>query len=859
VNDVTTGCYIATLPYTVAPFNNIDVVATATAPVTCFGDANGALQINVSGYTGPYSYNVKNSLGASIATGSGDTAVNPLLINGFTAGNYTVEVTETGSPYCIKESNVVTIASPSASLNLTASETSNVTCTNDKGTITAIATDGWGSYQFELTGTKYVPYSSNGTFTNLSAGNYTVTVRDLYGCIASTNVILVIPAPINATATPSTTALSCFGDQNASITVSNVTGGQGSNYTYTLNMIAPITTSSGPQTSPVFNNLGAGTYNVTVNDGYSCTFTTANITIVEPTLVNASLAVASTQTCLNQTQLTLTANGGTPPYTYSTDNVTYNATPFASSVNITVPVGTYQYYVRDTNGCVASVSNSIKIDPLPPLDINLDLTNATINCKGDTSGVIIAQAEGGLGNYIYTLLDGSGIPIAPAPTQSSPGNFSNLATGNYMVKVDSQDCSTTSSAIIISEPDEPLTASLTPQNVTCNGADNGVVTIDAQGGTGTIQYAISPRLDQFIDDNTFTDLAPGNYDVIVQDALGCFLILNFDITEPPVLNVDTDQSSIVPELCAGDNDAAFSIIITGGLDPYFTSLDDPNGTYTMGAVGQTNFDFTGLSGGDHTVYIRDTAGCTLEWIVSLPEPVNMNPTVLVNYDCVDNSPANNVTVLIDDSADPNEVDYSLDGGNYQTSNVFTNLTPGTHYVSARHSNGCEQSSLDFDIDQVEPLTLTIANGPNINEIVATAAGGGGNYQYTLNGESYGSTSTFIIYKSGNYTVTVTDANGCTASATGYFNYIDVCIPNHFTPNGDGIEDGWAPGCTIHYTNLTFDIFDRYGRKVGSYRYGQYWDGKYDGKELPSGDYWYVLRLNDVNDPREFVGHFTLYR
>ncbi|WP_442902301.1 T9SS type B sorting domain-containing protein, partial [Flavobacterium sp.] len=57
----------------------------------------------------------------------------------------------------------------------------------------------------------------------------------------------------------------------------------------------------------------------------------------------------------------------------------------------------------------------------------------------------------------------------------------------------------------------------------------------------------------------------------------------------------------------------------------------------------------------------------------------------------------------------------------------------------------------------------------------------------------------------------------------------------------------------------FSIFDRYGRTIAKYHYGQKWDGRYNGAELPSGDYWYVLKLNDENDAREFVGHFTLYR
>ncbi len=84
------------------------------------------------------------------------------------------------------------------------------------------------------------------------------------------------------------------------------------------------------------------------------------------------------------------------------------------------------------------------------------------------------------------------------------------------------------------------------------------------------------------------------------------------------------------------------------------------------------------------------------------------------------------------------------------------------------------------------------------------------------------------------------------------------MPNYFTPGGANPEIG--PDCgALAYKDLTFKIFDRYGRAVATYRVGQKWDGKYNGEELPSGDYWYVLKLNDEKDAREFVGHFTLYR
>ena len=86
----------------------------------------------------------------------------------------------------------------------------------------------------------------------------------------------------------------------------------------------------------------------------------------------------------------------------------------------------------------------------------------------------------------------------------------------------------------------------------------------------------------------------------------------------------------------------------------------------------------------------------------------------------------------------------------------------------------------------------------------------------------------------------------------------ICLDNYFTPGG-ATNTTWGPGCTNIYNNLEFSIFDRYGRVIAKYHYGQKWDGRYNGAELPSGDYWYVLKLNDAKDDREFVGHFTLYR
>ena len=126
--------------------------------------------------------------------------------------------------------------------------------------------------------------------------------------------------------------------------------------------------SSGAQASPVFAGLGAGTYSITVTDGWYCDFETTTVTVTQPDILVGTLSVTTQLTCLSQAQLTISATGGTGPYQFSTDNVTYNTTN-----TFNVSAGTYQYYVKDSNGCAAVVTNSVTILPVPVLNLNLNL------------------------------------------------------------------------------------------------------------------------------------------------------------------------------------------------------------------------------------------------------------------------------------------------------------------------------------------------------------------------------------------------------------------------------------------------------------------------------------------------------
>jgi gliding motility-associated-like protein len=874
VENLDTNCSLKR-PHRVYEPNTFKLVARNVNSITCYDAANGSIDFTLVDSKGTpsvlpngFDYVITSPVLLAPLKATSPN-LGPLTIDNLKAGLYKISATLKDSPFCPVEAEF-TIAGPLTPLVLVVQH-SEITCVagNNNGKIIASASGGWDDvyvYQLELNGAPGVAvgpwsWSTNSTFTGLTAGDYVVKVKDSK-CEVAKPLELKIPTPIAAIISPDKAMLNCFGDNGATITVDATTGGSGK-YLYTLVATYPdgVVTKNGPQESKVFTGLKAGSYMVVVTDDWKCTGNSNTIVINEPSIVKASLGIKTEEGCFRLPEVTLTATGGKGPYKYGTDGVNFLSAPFNSSTTIVLPattaVTTYKYFVQDALGCI-SYATEIDFSPVPAL-VFTSVVDYDIHCKGSSTGSIYATATGGLGNYVYTLLDANKVEISPAPTQNRPGRFDNLAQGDYFVKVVSDDCKDVSVLVSITEPTTSITAKAVPTDLTCNGSDNGKITVIAEGGTGILRYAISPDFRQFFESNVFDNLEPGFYDVLIQDENGCeFLIEKVEIKQPDILDLTLVPNSILPEFCDGDKDGGFSIEIVGGTAPYRVVLDNRDGTYEQ--LTTADHTFSNLVGGKHIVYVLDANDCTAELEIITPDSVKLLPTAKVNTDCVNNLGANFVTITIDvTNTNPSDIDYALDGSTtYQLSNIFENVAPGRHTVTARHTNGCEQTTLPFIIEVLQPLTLTLADG-GLNEIVATATGGGGDYQYTLDGEPYGSVNKFIIYKSGTYTVTVTDKNGCTATATRYFEYIDVCIPNHFTPNGDGINDTWAPGCTINYKDLTFDIFDRYGRVICKYKLGQKWDGRYNGAELPSGDYWYVLKLNDNKDDREFVGHFTLYR
>ena len=394
-----------------------------------------------------------------------------------------------------------------------------------------------------------------------------------------------------------------------------------------------------------------------------------------------------------------------------------------------------------------------------------------------------------------------------------------------------------------------------------------------------MQFAIAPNFNEFFSDPTtpgvytFTELegAPGagrEYDILIQDEQGCSDLTTVRVTEPEVLEADFVTT---PETCIGFADGSAQLTITGGtpftdgmgVSYYETSL---NSADDADFIRNDNLLYENLQGGEsYVVFIRDANGCTTNVVIPIDIGVELAATVDIRYGCDGIFPFSTTEVVMQDGNVLDQVLFALDPidptdaitAEADLTRSWGDLPAGDHVVYIYHENGCT-NMVEFTMETYEPLTLAAeVTGPN--EITATATGGFGGYEFFFQGDSQGSQNTFTINFDATINIRVVDQSGCEAEIAFPFDFMGIVdFPNFFTPDGDGMNDFWAPLNREFFPNIEVKIYDRYGRVVAILDQITKWDGMYDGKELPTGDYWYVVNAND-NEKQQYVGHFTLYR
>jgi len=682
-------------------------VAISTQPVTCANGTNGAVNINVSGGTPPYSYNWSSGNGSNLP-----------------AGNYTVTITD--SHNCTKvESFVVTEPDPLSAIP----NQNNLLCFEDNsGTASVQVSGGTPQYTYQWTNN----VSTTNTAINLAFGTYEVTITDSNGCTLIQTFNITQPAPL-AISSQTIIHPTCYNYCNGSISI-NVTGGTAP-YSYLW---------SNNNTQPVNQQLCAGIHTVTVTDANGCTII-QSYTLNNPPELQATISSYNNLLCYNQCTGSATAYAlnGTPPYTYNWSNNTNNN----PAVNLCS--GNYTVTVYDALGC--STTTSVSISQPPQLVAQVANTIETV-CFGECNGTAIINTTGGTAPYTYQW---SGIPsLTNVNDQLCAGTF-------YVTVTDVNNCSTTTFGIIDQPSDLTISTSFT--NLTCNGSNDGTITITANGATPPYQYFIQGSNNV---SGQFENLPAGNYIVTISDSRGCSKTANVTISEPNPLII---SAQTYYHICHGSW-AYLSVDATGGT-PLYTF-------YWNGIAGSSSLAIQPTNNVSYTVSATDANGCT-------------SNTVTINV-------AVSPPLIIDIAANPNAVCpgqsvqlipsmYAGGGPPYlittPNGNVVTypiTITPQqSGYYSLNVQDVCGSVATDSVYITVHPL-------PEVNFVSNTVSGcepltvtfhpivnqPGQQYVWNFNDGSVGQISfeqnpTHTFQNDGLYdiTLTITSANGCVNSHT----------------------------------------------------------------------------------------------
>ncbi|MFS4469316.1 T9SS type B sorting domain-containing protein [Maribacter sp. 2210JD10-5] len=922
---------------------------TCSTPLIPGSDGALSINIGNYVTPGNYQYQLYSIDGTGVETAIGvpvslNTSTNPELISGLPGGNYRVDITTSDGTKCPASSNVATIRTP-IPLSVTAIALQEAGCSNDFGQIDATGLGGWISagnpYEYQLRiddGTStypniVVPFSTNSLFENLAFGDYRVEVRDEEGCPATFDISVVETIEIQAEIREPSNLI-CPGDNNAVLEVydprtgdivtatTGVSGGvPGAGYKLRLLYLnsnavdgsgnpTDIRETGGYQDPFVFTGssggtIGAGWYAIEIESGFGCSHITQPYEVIAPPPLIPNLDLVQVPGCGGDGILRLRVeNGDTDPsvvYEYRRNDGSEPWQDMNEDGNtaVTLPrpadVNAYIFEVREKGSSCAPVPSD-GVTLTDATDVNLFVSSPDdISCASELDGRIEYSATQGLGIYQFTLYQGDPGPDAynPSPsatilaTSTTDGAFENLGPGtDYYIGVTSgvANCEEIGGPFAIIRPD-PIVVDATPTPVTCNGEEDGTITVEVEsGGIGLLQFAIEPNFDEFFSDPatpgifTFEDLAAGTYEVLVKDDKGCSEKRTVEITEPDVLQIV--DISTTPELCIGASDGTAQFNISGGTPfvdmavsptPYFeykVEMIDP-----VDETGTAVFEpFTGqpienLQGGaSYAIYIQDANLCPDTAVFTIGIGVDLRIEPVVEYGCEGIFPNSTTTITIEDQSLLPDLMYALDPADPTDAitaeagveNTWGDLVPGDHTVYVYHSNGCT-SFEDFTIDSYEPLTLTVIKTAE-NELTATAEGGFGGYEYFFNSESFGEENVYITDESGIVDVRVVDIRGCVALLQVPFEFNGMIeIPNFFTPDGDTQNDVWSPNNRELFNDVEVKIYDRYGRVVAVLDKVKGWDGKYEGKEVPTGDYWYVVNANSSKSVQRYVGHFTLYR
>ncbi len=745
--------------------------ATKNNDVLCNGDSNGSASVLAVGGTSPYTYLWSN--GETTAT-----------VNNLDGGTHSVTITDSDgcTTMCMIE-----IEEPTE-LVCEVNFESGISCAGEKdGSATVVVMGGTPNYTYV-----WESGETTATAVNLAAGKNGVTITDLNGCKVACSIELVEPKELECRINETSNPL-CFGDANGWIEA-EAAGGTGT-LLYSIN-------GSPYQPGGLFSDLPAGEYTITIIDDNGCETTcSASLTEPKPLICDAyELIPASCE--MNNGSAQVKFEGGTGPYTILWDNLEDKDEAIALSSGI------HTVTVTDANGC--EVICSVEITSLPPLtceivkkrDVSCNgakdgrvgvevqggspeytflwsngntnegieelsggvysvtitdkvgctvvcqteileapalicevLVNSDISCYGEKDASATVSVMGGTPNYTFEWTSGETTSTAV-----------NLAGGKNSVIVTDMDGCKTECTFDILEP-KPIECKVVESNdPLCFGESTGNITVDAQGGTGILEFSVDGSPFQI--GTYFDGLNAGIHTVTVQDENGCQSTCEVELKEP--LELTCVITEVEPATCGLENGSA-TVIPTGGTAPYNYLWDNLELTKTA----------VSLSAGLHMVTVTDANGCetVCSWVISNPEDLTCSITDVSHVTCHSLSDGE-ATVVATGGTSP----YTYNWSNGATTNSVSNFVAGDYLVTVTDAEDCE---VICSVTITEPNVLLCevnkesdisCHGAGDGSASISVMGGTPNYSYLWTSGETGSLA--ISLEAGVNNVTVTDMNGC---------------------------------------------------------------------------------------------------
>lgn len=698
---------------------------------------NGAAQYTLS-WTGP-----SGPLGSA----------NPLTVCPSVTSTYTATVVNTTCAGNVTVTDQVTVNTTAGGITTTGSQT-NILCNGQcTGSATVNITAGSGPFTYVWSPAPGGGQGTN-TATGLCSGIYTCVVSNPAGCTASQTFNITQAPPITATQTQTNVLCNgtCTGQANV------VAGGGTGAYTYVWSP-AP----GGGQGTATATGLCAGVYVCTITSGPAGCTISATFNITAPPVITSTMAMTPATCGSNNGTASITPAGGAGGYTYNW--TPGNPTGDGTSTITGLASGVWTCLVTDANGCTHT--NTINVTSSTGITGSVNVTSPL--CFGG-NGSATAVPTGGTGPYTYAWapIGGSGA-TATVPIGVYTCTITDVPTG----------CTVTVTATITQPPALSVTATQT--NITCNALCNGAASVTITGGTPGYTYNWSPAPGAGQGTPNATAMCFGNYTCTATDANGCTITQTFNITQPPALTLVMTMTAAT---CGNANGQA-CVAASGGTPGY---------TYSWSPSGGSAACATSLLSNIYTVIVTDANGCTSTYSINVTNAAAPSATITAstNVSCFG---GNNGSATVAASGGTGAYTYTWTpvGGNAATGSP---LTAQNYTVTVADANGCTATAT-VAITEPPLLTATAAgtnvlcNGDATGSVTVTPTGGAGGYTYAWS-PAGGPGNIATLLNAAVYTCTVTDANGCTTTAT--FNVTQptaLAATTSFTQSTCGLPNGSA--------------------------------------------------------------------